>query len=64
MVFPTGAALSLDARRRGRRAIPRGVLWVLRTQVALVYVHAALAKVSALREENRQLRAEPVWEIF
>ncbi|MAQ14442.1 MAG: gamma carboxylase [Sandaracinus sp.] len=47
VVFPTGAALSLDARRRGRRAIPRGVLWVLRTQVGLVYVHAALAKVSA-----------------
>lgn len=47
VLLPSGRALSLDARRKGAAAIPRWMLWVLRTQIGVVYVHAALAKVSA-----------------
>lgn len=51
-VFPSGAALSLDAwwrRRPGRGdiAVPRLAYGVLRAQVGVVYVFAAVAKVGA-----------------
>ncbi len=48
VVLPSGRALSLDAwRKGGASSIPRWMLWALRAQIGLVYVHAALAKVSA-----------------
>ena len=49
LLLPTGGSLSVDGWRKGQMlaSIPRWMLWVLRAQVGLVYVHAALAKVSA-----------------
>jgi vitamin K-dependent gamma-carboxylase len=47
-VLPSGAALSLDARRRGHaRAVPLGAYVLLRAQVGVVYVFAGLAKLDA-----------------
>lgn len=46
-VTPSGAAFSLDARRRGERLVGRGVYVLLRAQVACVYVFAGLAKLNA-----------------
>ncbi len=47
VLLPSGRALSLDAWRKGGAAsIPRWMLWVMRAQIGVVYVHAALAKVS------------------
>lgn len=43
--LPVGAALSLDARRRGDRPVPRAAYVLLRAQVATVYVFAGLAKL-------------------
>jgi len=42
---PVGAALSLDARRRGERQVPQASYVLLRLQVATVYVYAGLAKL-------------------
>jgi vitamin K-dependent gamma-carboxylase len=47
-VLPVGAALSLDARRRGPSpAVPRLAYVVLRAQIAIVYLYAGLAKLDA-----------------
>jgi hypothetical protein len=43
LALPSGARWSLDARRAGPRAVPRGALWLVRAQVAVVYVFAGLA---------------------
>lgn len=45
LVAPMAAAGSLDARRRGARRVPRGVVWFFRAQVAVVYGFAGLAKL-------------------
>jgi vitamin K-dependent gamma-carboxylase len=46
--LPSGAALSLDARRRGGpRTVPLGAYALLRVQVGLVYLFAGLAKLDA-----------------
>jgi predicted DCC family thiol-disulfide oxidoreductase YuxK len=43
----SGAALSLDARRRGEReAVPAWPVWLLKVQVSIVYGYAALAKLN------------------
>ncbi|MEZ4269473.1 MAG: HTTM domain-containing protein [Myxococcota bacterium] len=56
-VLPSGAAYSLDARRRGGpRPVPLGAYALLRAQVAVVYVFAGLAKLDA----DWLLRAEPL----
>jgi vitamin K-dependent gamma-carboxylase len=50
LLLPTGARWSLDALRRpGRRRleIPAWMLYLLRFQVAVVYVHAGLAKLGS-----------------
>ena len=54
--LPAGAALSLDARRRGERLVPRGAYLLLRAQVACVYAFAGLAKLDA----DWLLAAEPL----
>ena len=43
--LPADASLSIAARRRGGRTVPVGVLWLLRAQVAVVYVFAGIAKL-------------------
>lgn len=45
LVAPSGAALSLDARRVGSRRIDPLWIRLARTQVAVVYVYAAVAKI-------------------
>ena len=48
-VLPAHRAFSLDARRNPshrREAIPAWMLWLLRFQLALVYIFAALAKLT------------------
>ena len=45
VVMPVGAALSLDARRRGPRPVARGWVWLARFQVGVVYAFAGLAKL-------------------
>jgi vitamin K-dependent gamma-carboxylase len=48
--LPSGAAFSLDARRRperGASCMPRWILLALRLQVGVVYVFAGLAKLNA-----------------
>ncbi len=47
LAVPASARWSLDARRRGPRSIPVGALWLVRAQVAVVYVFAGLAKLNA-----------------
>ena len=49
VILPVGRMGSVDAIRAGSslRVIPRWMLWALRVQVGAVYVHAALAKLSA-----------------
>jgi hypothetical protein len=42
---PADACLSVAARRRGERTVPAGVVWLLRAQVAVVYVFAGIAKL-------------------
>lgn len=45
---PSGAVLSLDARRRGAVGqVPLRAYWLLRAQVAIVYLYAGLAKLNA-----------------
>ncbi len=47
-VLPVGAALSLDARRRGvSRTVPRLAYFLVRAQVGVVYAYAGLAKLNA-----------------
>lgn len=47
-LLPTHRVWSLDARRDGSPAtVPRGAVWALRAQVALVYCFAGLAKLNA-----------------
>jgi vitamin K-dependent gamma-carboxylase len=47
-VLPVGAAFSLDARRRATSLrVPALAYFVLRAQIALVYVYAGLAKLNA-----------------
>ena len=46
--LPTHRAWSLDARRAGwTGTVPRGAVWALRAQVAVVYCFAGLAKLNA-----------------
>lgn len=47
VVAPLGATAGLDARRRGSRSVARGWVWLVRAQVAVVYVSAGLAKLQA-----------------
>jgi len=51
MIFvPAHRAASLDARRRPElrsSTVPAWALWLLRSQVAIVYVYAAIAKMNA-----------------
>ena len=47
LAVPASARWSLDARRRGPRPVPVGALWLVRAQVAVVYVFAGLAKLNA-----------------
>ena len=56
--LPAGDALSLDALRRGqsRARMPTWMLWTLRTQLAVVYVFAGLAKLNP----DWLLRAQPL----
>ncbi len=42
---PADASLSVAAWRRGERTVPAGVVWLLRAQVAVVYVFAGIAKL-------------------
>ncbi len=47
LVVPVGRAFSLDARRRPDLRlthVPAWMIWLLRFQVAIVYIHAGLAK--------------------
>jgi vitamin K-dependent gamma-carboxylase len=49
-LMPLGDAHSVDVwrgRRRSRRSYPAWMTWLLRFQVAVVYVYAAIAKVGA-----------------
>lgn len=47
-LLPSGAAVSLDARRRGGEVtVPLGAYVLLRAQVAIVYAFAGLAKLGA-----------------
>lgn len=47
-LLPTHRVWSLDARRGGAPAtVPRGAVWALRAQVALVYCFAGLAKLNS-----------------
>ena len=47
-LLPAHRVWSLDARRGGSPAtVPRGAVWALRAQVALVYCFAGLAKLNA-----------------
>lgn len=56
-VLPSGAALSLDARRRGRPLpVAAWVLLALRAQVACVYLWAGVAKLNG----DWLVRAEPL----
>ena len=43
--LPADASLSIAARQHGGRTVPVGVLWLLRAQVAVVYVFAGIAKL-------------------
>lgn len=45
VLLPMSATWSLDARRRGRRSVPAGSVWLLRAQIGVVYVVAGLAKL-------------------
>ena len=45
--LPADACLSVDAWRRGARTVPRGAVYLLRAQVAVVYAFAGLAKLNA-----------------
>ncbi len=57
--MPLGRIAALDARRRpGTRiaAVPAYLLWVMRAQVAVVYVYAGVAKLNA----DWLLRAQPL----
>ncbi len=45
--LPADACLSVDAWRRGERTVPRGAVYLLRAQVAVVYAFAGLAKLNA-----------------
>jgi predicted DCC family thiol-disulfide oxidoreductase YuxK len=46
-VADSGAAISLDARRRGERGVvARWPVWLLRVQVSIVYGYAALSKIN------------------
>jgi hypothetical protein len=45
--LPADACLSVDAWRRGARTAPRGAVYLLRAQVAVVYAFAGLAKLNA-----------------
>ena len=53
--LPTDGAWSWRAWREGPRAAPRGALWLLRVQLAIVYVYAAIAKLNP-----DWLQAEPL----
>ncbi len=58
ILVPTHAASSLDARRKPSRlsgTVPTWSLWLLRTQIGIVYVYAAVAKMGA-----DWLRGEPM----
>jgi vitamin K-dependent gamma-carboxylase len=47
LVLPAGRTWSLDARRRpGPSTVPLGAIWLVRAQVAVVYVFAGLAKLN------------------
>jgi vitamin K-dependent gamma-carboxylase len=58
-VLPTGGMWSLDARAGRVRTpgwVPAGVVWVLRAQLAVVYVMAGLAKLN----DDWLVRGEPM----
>lgn len=59
VVVPAAATWSLDARRHGATAVPAWAVWLLRAQLAVVYVFGAVAKCNP----DWLLRAEPlrVW---
>ncbi len=44
-VLPMSACWSLDARRHGVRSVPVGAVWLLRAQIAVVYLGAGVAKL-------------------
>lgn len=56
VLFPSDAAFSWTARRRGQAAAPRLAYWTFRAQVAMVYLFAGLAKLNA----DWLFRAEPL----
>jgi hypothetical protein len=43
--LPMSACWSLDARRRGEHSVPVGAVWLLRAQIAVVYLGAGIAKL-------------------
>ncbi len=47
VVAPLGAALGVDAWRRGPRPVARGWVWLVRFQVGVVYASAGLAKLQS-----------------
>ena len=50
LVSPMAATWSLDARRRPRAesaTVPRGLVWLFRAQISVVYVFAGIAKLNA-----------------
>jgi hypothetical protein len=53
--LPTDGAWSWRAWREGGRSAPRGALWLLRAQLAIVYGYAAIAKLN-----GDWLQAEPL----
>ncbi len=56
VAVPAGATWSLDAHRRGSIAVPAWAVWLLRGQLAVVYVFGAVAKCNA----DWLLHAEPL----
>jgi hypothetical protein len=56
VAVPAGATWSVDARRRGAAAVPTWAIWLLRGQLAVVYIFGAVAKCNA----DWLLHAEPL----
>lgn len=56
VAVPAGATWSLEARRHGATTVPAWALWLLRAQLAVVYVFGAIAKCNP----DWLLRAEPL----
>jgi hypothetical protein len=56
LALPAATCWSLDARRQPQAdVVPLGAIWLVRVQVAVVYVFAGLAKL------NTGSRLDPIW---